>query len=205
MRRARCRCHDPRLAALAVMVPEDADRLRGSLATVQRRASADWKPMASMLGDPEVARPRRSMRSGSAASSRNTASTVLSHALAALSGEPRPVLRDDALSDARALPGRDRAGSGLPVARRRLHGATASPPGPRIGPVAGACARARGSTDGCPTDEQAARCPARSHHRRGLTQGQRTVGGMEERIDSMLPPVFRPKIVPRSYSRLNST
>ena len=29
-------------------------------------------------------------------------------------------------------------------------------------------------------------------------QGQRTLGGMEERIDSMLPPVLRPKIVPRS-------
>ena len=29
-------------------------------------------------------------------------------------------------------------------------------------------------------------------------QGQRTVGGMEERMESTLPPVFRPKIVPRS-------
>ena len=29
-------------------------------------------------------------------------------------------------------------------------------------------------------------------------QGQRTVGGMEERIESTFPPVFRPKIVPRS-------
>ena len=29
-------------------------------------------------------------------------------------------------------------------------------------------------------------------------QGQRTRGGMEERIDSTLPPVFSPKIVPRS-------
>jgi hypothetical protein len=29
-------------------------------------------------------------------------------------------------------------------------------------------------------------------------QGHRTVGGMEERIDAMLPPVLRPKIVPRS-------
>ncbi len=28
--------------------------------------------------------------------------------------------------------------------------------------------------------------------------GQRTVGGIEDRIESMLPPVFSPKIVPRS-------
>ena len=28
--------------------------------------------------------------------------------------------------------------------------------------------------------------------------GQATIGGMEDRIDSMLPPVFRPNIVPRS-------
>ncbi len=28
--------------------------------------------------------------------------------------------------------------------------------------------------------------------------GQRTVGGIEDRMDSMLPPVLRPKIVPRS-------
>jgi len=36
-------------------------------------------------------------------------------------------------------------------------------------------------------------------------QGQRTSGGIEERIESTFPPVFRPKIVPRSYNRLNST
>lgn len=29
-------------------------------------------------------------------------------------------------------------------------------------------------------------------------QGYRTRGGSDERIDSTLPPVFRPKIVPRS-------
>jgi hypothetical protein len=28
--------------------------------------------------------------------------------------------------------------------------------------------------------------------------GQRASGGMEERMEAMLPPVFRPKIVPRS-------
>jgi len=28
--------------------------------------------------------------------------------------------------------------------------------------------------------------------------GQRTVGGIEDRIEATLPPVFRPKIVPRS-------
>jgi hypothetical protein len=31
-----------------------------------------------------------------------------------------------------------------------------------------------------------------------LAQGHFTMGGMEERIDSTLPPVFKPKIVPRS-------
>jgi hypothetical protein len=36
-------------------------------------------------------------------------------------------------------------------------------------------------------------------------QGHFTEGGMDDRIDSTLPPVFRPKMVPRSYSRLNST
>jgi hypothetical protein len=30
------------------------------------------------------------------------------------------------------------------------------------------------------------------------THGQRTSGGIEERMASTLPPVFRPKIVPRS-------
>lgn len=28
--------------------------------------------------------------------------------------------------------------------------------------------------------------------------GQRTSGGIDDKIDSTLPPVFRPKIVPRS-------
>ncbi len=32
-----------------------------------------------------------------------------------------------------------------------------------------------------------------------------TTGGSDDRIESTLPPVRRPKIVPRSYSRLNST
>lgn len=33
----------------------------------------------------------------------------------------------------------------------------------------------------------------------GLSRyGQRTTGGMDERIDWMLPPVFKPKMVPRS-------
>lgn len=36
-------------------------------------------------------------------------------------------------------------------------------------------------------------------------QGQRTLGGRLDRIDVTLPPVFNPKIVPLSCSRLNST
>ncbi len=32
----------------------------------------------------------------------------------------------------------------------------------------------------------------------GAAQGQRASGGMEERMEAMLPPVFRPKMVPRS-------
>ena len=39
----------------------------------------------------------------------------------------------------------------------------------------------------------------------GLTAQGGATGGIEDRIDSTLPPVRRPKIVPRSYSRLNST
>ena len=35
--------------------------------------------------------------------------------------------------------------------------------------------------------------------------GHFTMGGMDDRIASTLPPVFRPNVVPRSYSRLNST
>ena len=35
--------------------------------------------------------------------------------------------------------------------------------------------------------------------------GHFTSGGNEDRIDSTFPPVRRPKIVPRSYRRLNST
>ena len=36
-------------------------------------------------------------------------------------------------------------------------------------------------------------------------QGHFTSGGMEERMESILPPVLRPNNVPRSYKRLNST
>ena len=38
-----------------------------------------------------------------------------------------------------------------------------------------------------------------------MVQGQRTSGGRLIRIASTLPPVLRPKVVPRSYRRLNST
>jgi hypothetical protein len=35
-------------------------------------------------------------------------------------------------------------------------------------------------------------------HGRTAPQGQRTVGGSDDRIEATLPPVFRPKMVPRS-------
>jgi hypothetical protein len=35
--------------------------------------------------------------------------------------------------------------------------------------------------------------------------GHFTSGGIDDKIESTLPPVLRPKMVPRSYSRLNST
>jgi hypothetical protein len=35
--------------------------------------------------------------------------------------------------------------------------------------------------------------------------GHFTKGGMDDRIESTFPPVLSPKMVPRSYSRLNST
>ena len=55
-------------------------------------------------------------------------------------------------------------------------------------------------------------------HQMALGQGQRraartdlqhhshsAIGGIEDRMLSTLPPVFRPNMVPRSYRRLNST
>jgi len=42
-------------------------------------------------------------------------------------------------------------------------------------------------------------------HREHLPYGHFTTGGIDDRIDSTLPPVFSPNTVPRSYSRLNST
>jgi putative flippase GtrA len=36
------------------------------------------------------------------------------------------------------------------------------------------------------------------------TQGHRARGGSDDKIASTLPPVFKPKMVPRSYIRLNS-
>ena len=62
--------------------------------------------------------------------------------------------------------------------------------------------------------EQRQRLRARKHHDGELDQpvagqmiayGHFTTGGIEDRIESTLPPVRSPKIVPRSYSRLNST
>jgi hypothetical protein len=44
-----------------------------------------------------------------------------------------------------------------------------------------------------------------SPHGRSANHGHFATGGMDERIDSTLPPVLRPNTVPRSYSRLNST
>ena len=38
-----------------------------------------------------------------------------------------------------------------------------------------------------------------------VLHGHFTTGGIEDRIDSTLPPVRSPNTVPRSYSRLNST
>ena len=44
------------------------------------------------------------------------------------------------------------------------------------------------------------------HRRAGIVaHGHFTTGGIEDRIDSTLPPVRSPNTVPRSYSRLNST
>jgi hypothetical protein len=39
----------------------------------------------------------------------------------------------------------------------------------------------------------------------GRHHGHFTTGGMEDKMDSTFPPVRNPKIVPRSYRRLNST
>src|SRR6266581_841005 len=38
-----------------------------------------------------------------------------------------------------------------------------------------------------------------------LLYGHFTSGGSDDRIESILPPVFSPNRVPRSYSKLNST
>jgi len=40
--------------------------------------------------------------------------------------------------------------------------------------------------------------PIRAQAPSALAHGHLTVGGMDDRIESTLPPVFSPKIVPRS-------
>jgi hypothetical protein len=47
-------------------------------------------------------------------------------------------------------------------------------------------------------------CPVSGLKRTPANHGHFTTGGSDDRIDSTLPPVRKPKMVPRSYSRLNS-
>ena len=71
------------------------------------------------------------------------------------------------------------------------------PKGEQIGLVL-AAARQLWIGAGCPADREAQFSLLDVASREALAQGQRTVGGIEDRMESTLPPVFRPKIVPRS-------
>ena len=55
--------------------------------------------------------------------------------------------------------------------------------------------------ENCAVFKQSGQCVSSN----GLLQGQRASGGSDIKMASVLPPVFRPNCVPRSYKRLNST
>ena len=136
-----------RLAALAVMVPEDAERLRERL-----RLSNDEHRLLETYGDlvgilKSCAAPLDALAIRRLVAQNGLAD--LSHALTALAGEPQPVLHEDA----REALERFRDGSeavpvfplrGSDLLERGIQ------PGPQIGQV---LARARQAwlDDGCPT------------------------------------------------------
>ena len=141
-----------RLAALGVMVPEDAERLRERL-----RLSNDEHGFLETYGNlvgilKSLAAPLDALAIRRLVAQNGLAD--LSYALTALAGEPQPVL----LEDAREALERFRDGSeavpvfplrGSDLLERGIQ------PGPRIGQV---LARARQAwlDDGCPTGEAAA-------------------------------------------------
>lgn len=142
-----------RIAALAVMVPEDSDRLRDRLrlSNDEHRRLEAYGGMLAILKSP--ASPLDALGIRRLVAEHGIA--VLSHAIAALSGEPRPVLRDDALmAIAHYRDGIE------PVPIFPLRGSDLLERGVSPGPGMGRLlARARSAwiEEGCPTDEQAAR------------------------------------------------
>jgi poly(A) polymerase len=142
-----------RLAALAVLVEEDAERLRERL----RLSNEEHKRLtryAALLGilktwalPIDAATVRRLVA--------EHAVQALADSLAAVAGEPRPVLKDD------ALPALHRFMSGAePVPVLPVRGADlvtgGVEKGPRIGHLL-ALARQAWLASGCPTDEAAAK------------------------------------------------
>jgi poly(A) polymerase len=140
-----------RLAALAVMVPDDADRLRERLrlSNDEYRQMADYGDVLGVLrtgqGPLDAVAVRRLVAEHGI--------KTLALALTALAGEPLPILRDDA----KAAFGNYRKGV-EPVPVFPLRGADfmekGVPPGPRIGRLL-AQARQVWLDSGCPTDSAA--------------------------------------------------
>ncbi|WP_420101362.1 CCA tRNA nucleotidyltransferase [Bosea sp. (in: a-proteobacteria)] len=187
-----------RLAALAVAKREDAERLREGLRLSNEefdRITRIAQALEALGGRPDLP---------GIAALRHLADATGADAVAA------------ALVLLNASAGRD-AGEAVQRSIAELAGtppflpggkdvmALGVAPGPRVGQVL-AAARAAWIEAGCPAADveqnrfveravDRLQSPARSDER---FQGQRTVGGIEERIESTLPPVLRPKIVPRS-------
>jgi poly(A) polymerase len=137
-----------RLAALAVMTVEDAERLREAL-----RLSNDEQKRLAAYGSLVPALKTWALPLDTLAIRRLVAehgTEPVADALAAIRGEPRPILRDD------ALPALQRFRSGEePLPAFPLRGgdliAGGLPPGPRVGTLLDEARRAW-LAEGCPTD-----------------------------------------------------
>lgn len=186
-----------RLSALAVSVKEDAARLREGLRLsneefdrIERIALA-LERLGGRADLPNVA----ALRHVALAEGDHAAADAL--VLSAASAEPQ---RRDSVRQLIAALGQTPAfrPSGKDVL------ALGIPPGPKVGRIL-QVSRERWIDAGCPAgfSEQMALVTAAARSagpaaEASSAQGQRTVGGIEDRIESTLPPVFSPKIVPRS-------
>jgi poly(A) polymerase len=141
-----------RLAALAVMTPEDADRLRERL----RLSNAEYRRLeayGSLIG---VLKTRPLPVDAAALRPLVAEHGVepIADGLRALSGEPRPELRDDALAALRRFESGEEPVPVFPLRGGDLV-ARGIEKGPRVGELM-ALARRAWLSEGCPTDEAAA-------------------------------------------------